>query len=372
MWTRVAAVDAHLWTWEVVTGFDGVLDKKTLHARFAEEFPKVAEACRNGECAAGPVFREMVCFNSSDGRKHRYLVMRPGVSLDAYRNNYDHVLPNVAELYGYADKLMREGECAAGNCRFAFLAGGALYILVFFEGRLCHWTCEPDCDAAAAGERLERFDEFLKRDDLFSRAETWDKQLLCIDGAEAGEHREWWRRACKDPFWKAVDLDECSGLKPCAKRKVALFAFAVLALALVLAFACGANFFDNEIAYTRPAPDLSPVPEYAFGDGGAEPYETESVEKFYEEKSHTNIALANVEPAEQEPTVSDTVPQCAAPAIKLYGVVEGRLVQASVDGGERVWLRMGDFIGGYELESIGKDYGVFACGETRVEVRNGR
>ena len=368
MWTRVAAVDAYLWTWEVVTGFDGVLDTKTLHVRFAEEFPKVAEACRNGECAAEPVFREMVCFNSSDGRKHRYLVMRPDVALDASRNNYDRVLPRIAEFYGCADKLMCETECAAGNCRFAFLAGGALYILVFFEGRLCHWTCEPDCDAAAAGARLERFDEFLRRDDLFSRAETWCKRLVCVDGAGVREHREWWRRARKDPFWKAVDLDECSGLKPRAKRKIALLALAGMAFA----FACGANFFDNEIAYTRPAPDLSPVPEYAFGDGGADPYETEPVEKFYEEKSRANIARTSVESVEQEPAASDTVLQCAAPAIKLYGVVEGRLVQASIDGGERAWLRMGDSAGNYKVTDIGKDNAVFACGETRVEVYNGR
>ena len=104
MWARVAFADARLWTWEVVTGFDGVLDAKTLHARFAEEFPKVAEACRNGECAAGPVFREMVSFNSADGRRHRYLVMRPEADVAEFRRRYDRVLPRMAMLYGCADK----------------------------------------------------------------------------------------------------------------------------------------------------------------------------------------------------------------------------------------------------------------------------
>ena len=352
MWARTAFVEARLWTWEVVTGFDGVLDPVTLRRRFAEEFPSVAETWRSGGCAAEPVFREMVSFNSTDGRKHRYLVMRPYVPLVAYRKNFDRVLPRVAEFYGCADKLMREGECAGGNCRFAFLNNGALYILVFIEGRLCHWTCEPGCDAAAAGERLERFDEFLRRDDLFSRAETWCKRLVCIDGAGEREHREWWRRARKDPFWKAVDLDECAGLKPRAKRKIALAALAGMAFA----FAGSAKFLDNGIAYTRPAPDLSPVPGYVLDD---------------EEPRAKNVR-ANAEPAEQGTAATDAVLQCAAPVIRLYGVVEGRLVQASVDGGERAWLRMGDSTGNFKVAGIGKDNAVFVCGETRVEVYNGR
>lgn len=366
MWGRTAFVEAHLWTWEVVTGFDGVLDPVTLRRRFAEDFPKVAEIWRSGACAALPVFREMVCFNSTDGRKHRYLVMHPDVPLNTYRKNFDRVLPRVAEFYGCADKLMREEECAAGNCRFAFLNDGALYILVFFEGRLCHWSCEPGCDASAAGERLERFDEFLRRDDLFSRAEIWCKRLVCVDGAGEREHREWWRRARKDPFWKAVDLDECAGLKPRAKRKIAL---AVL-VGMAFAFAGGTRFLDKEIAYTRPAPDLSPVPEYAFGI--ADSNETELVETKEEERLHAKKARTNAVPAEQGTVATGSVSQCAAPVIRLYGVVEGRLVQASVDGGERAWLRVGDSAGSYKVAGIGRDNAVFVCGETRVEVLNGR
>jgi hypothetical protein len=266
---------------------------------------------------------------------------------------------------------MREGECAGGesacrgsslrescgNCRFAFLDNGSLYILVFFEGRLCHWTCEPDCDAAAAGERLDRFDEFLRRDDLFSRADAWCKRLVCVDGAGERERREWWRRARKDPFWKAVDLDECAGLKPRAKRKIALAALAGMAFA----FAGGVTFFDNGIAYTRPVPDLSPVPEYVLGAGGEDPYETEVVEKFDGEKLRAKKARAN-----------DSVSQCSMPVIKLFGVVEGRLLQASIDGGERAWLRMGDSAGNYKVADIGKDNAVLVCGDNRVEVYNGR
>ena len=60
------------------------------------------------------------------------------------------------------------------------------------------------------------------------------------------------------------------------------------------------------------------------------------------------------------------------PVIKLYGVVEGRLVQASIDGGERAWLRMGDSAGNYKVADIGKDNAVLVCGENRVEVYNGR
>ena len=379
MWVRVAFADARLWTWEVVTGFDGVLDPVTLRRRYAEDFPPVAQSCSGGECAA-PVFREMVGFNCTDGRRHRYLVMRPEADVAEFRRRYDRVLPRMAMLYGCADKMMREGadggnaccgggprECG-GNGRFAFLDNGWLYILVFFEGRLCHWSEEPRHDMETAQERIARFDEFLKRDGLFSRAEAWTRQLLCLDESGARERREWGRRAVKDPFWKAVDLDECAGLKPRAKRKIALLALAGMAFA----FAGGANFFDNGIAFTRPAPDLTPAPEYAFGIDGVDPYETEPTEKIDEEKPHAKNIRINAVSVEQTTPSADAVLQCATPVIKLYGVVEGRLVQASIDGGERAWLRMGDSAGNFKVAGIGKDNAVFACGETRVEVHNGQ
>ena len=65
MWPRTAFVEARLWTWEVVTGFDGVLDPPTLRKRFAEDFPSVAQSCSEGSCTAEPVFREKVSFNSA-------------------------------------------------------------------------------------------------------------------------------------------------------------------------------------------------------------------------------------------------------------------------------------------------------------------
>ena len=45
MWSRTAFVEARLWTWEVVTGFDGVLDPVTLRKRFAEDFNARRNPC---------------------------------------------------------------------------------------------------------------------------------------------------------------------------------------------------------------------------------------------------------------------------------------------------------------------------------------
>ena len=147
----------------------------------------------------------------------------------------------------------------------------------------------------------------------------------------------------------------------------------MLALAgMAFAFAGGANFFDNGIAYTRPAPDLTPAPEYAFGIDGSDPYETEPTEKIDEEKPHAKNIRTNVEAAEQGTATIDSVLQCSAPVVKLYGVVEGRLVQASIDGGERAWLRVGDSAGNYKVARIGKDNAVLVCGGARMEVYNGR
>lgn len=379
MWARTAFVEARLWTWEVVTGFEGVLDPLTLRRRFAEDFPTVAESCRNGECAAEPGFREMVSFNSTDGRKHRYLVMLANGN-DAEKKNAkycergERILPRTAMLYGCADKLMREEDAcdsvycgcslreSCGNCRFAFLDNGWLYILVFFEGRLCHWSEEPQHNKESVQERLGRFDVFLRNDDLFSRAEKWYCSFMDIGGVQEPERLRWLRRAGRDPFWR---------VRTCGKLVLPAFAAGV---ALLLAVSTWWNVLSGDLPGAAPEvispagtelPALTPPPEMRPSE--------EAVAQFNEGEMRAPFK-SDVRGVSETADVRGTIKPasaCDLPSIHLRGVVAGRIFSASIAGASPSWYSLGDTLGPFEVVSIGKDRVQLACGGETREVRNG-
>lgn len=374
MWGRTAFVEARLWTWEVVTGFDGVLDPVTLRKRFAEDFPSVAQSCSEGSCTAQPVFREMVSFNSTDGRKHRYLVMLANEGSAEkepakYRGRGERILPRTAMLYGCADKLMREEDaceaCAdaenaycgcslresCGNCRFAFLDNGWLYILVFFEGRLCHWSEEPHHNKESVQERLGRFDVFLRNDDLFSRAEKWYCAFMDVGNVPEPERLRWLRRAGSDPFWRVR-----------TRGKVVWPALAA-GFALLLAVGAWWNVSPGDaFEVISPAgaelPALTPPPEMRPSEEPAAPF-------------NENDAPFNngINPQFNKATNNENT--CDLPSIHLRGVVAGRIFSASIAGAPPSWYNLGDSIGLFEVVSIGKDRVQLACGGEIREVRNG-
>ena len=374
MWTRTAFVEARLWTWEVVTGFDGVLDPVTLRKRFAEDFPSVAQSCSNGECSVEPVFREMVSFNSTDGRKHRYLVMLANED-DAekepakYRGRGERILPRSTMLYGYADKLMREENAcesaycgcslreSCGNCRFAFLDNGWLYILVFFEGRLCHWSEEPHHNNESVPERLGRFDVFLRNDDLFSRAEKWYCAFMDVGSVPEPERLRWLRRAGRDPFWR---------VKTCGKLVwLALAAGA----ALLLAVSAWWNVLSGDLPGAAPEvispagaelPALTPPPEMRPSE--------EVVAQFNESEMRAPFNNGINLPLNKTTNNENT---CDLPPVRLHGVVAGRIFSASIAGTPPSWYSLGDTLGPFEVVSIGKDRVQLACGGEIREVRNG-
>ena len=380
MWSRTAIMEARLWTWEVVTGFDGVLDPVTLRRRFAEDFPSVAQSYSSGECAAEPVFREMVSFNSTDGRKHRYLMMLANDNaaekdVAKLRGRGDRILPRSTMLYGYADKLMREeGDCenvccgcslheSSGNCRFAFLDNGWLYILVFFEGRLCHWSEEPQYNnKESVLERLGRFDVFLRNDDLFSRAEKWYCAFMDVGDVQEPERLRWLRRAGRDPFWRVR-----------TRGKFVLPAFAA-GVALLLAVSTWWNVLSGDLPGAAPEvispagtelPALTPAPEMRPSE--------EVVAQFNEERAQFNKGDIHgaSEPGEIHAQINKEINACALPSIHLRGVVAGRIFSASIAGASPSWFSLGDSIGLFEVVSIGKDRVQLACGDETREVRNG-
>lgn len=382
MWGRTAFMEAHLWTWEVVTGFDGELDPVTLRRRFAEDFPSVAQSYSSGKCVVEPVFREMVSFNSTDGRKHRYLVMLANDNaaekdVAKLRGRGDRVLPRTAMLYGCADKLMREENAcetcvggdnaycgcslreSCGNCRFAFLDNGWLYILVFFEGRLCHWSEEPQYNnKESVQERLGRFDVFLRNDDLFSRAEKWYCSFMDVGNVQEPERLRWLRRAGRDPFWRA---------RTCGKVVWPALAAGV---ALLLAVSTWWNVSPGDAPEVlspdgMELPALTPPPEMRPSEEPTAPFNKERAQ------FNKGDILGASEPGEIHAQINKEINACALPSIRLHGVVAGRIFSASIAGASPSWYSVGDTLGPFEVVSIGKDRVQLACGGETREVRNG-
>lgn len=343
---NVQSADVPLFTWEVVTGFDEELPKETLHTRFDEEF-------RDAFADKTPVFFKLVSFNGLNGRRHRYLVALKEKDESLKRKN-SWQLPLSIVLYRICDKIMREGDGLQNLCYHTTVAG-KLYILVFLEGRLCHWSEElgygnafenPDV-ALKIEERLERFRHFLEKDDLFSRAESFAFESGCDDGPSPFS-REEFLRAAADPFWRRKSLT------PSDKSSHVRFAFVTFLLAVVVslvvfvptltAFFESEGLLSNESVLEAEAPELL-LPE------PIESFEVRAI-------------------AESLPK-SVKRPSCDQPEFKLRGLVEGKICQLHGPDGTSSWLREGELVGGFRVESIGRDRVVLECGGVFYDVFSG-
>ena len=345
MLERVAFVGARLWTWELVTNFDSDVPHEKLLQWLREDFPETLRD-RN------PVCREMVGFNSSGGRRHRFLVALPEKDVECLRRHFDRVLPQTAMLYGAADALMRTND-GFGNLRYAVLAESTLYILVFFEGRLCHWTEEVAHDNATAEERLERFDEFLMRDDLFSRAESWRKVFVESKDFSDSQRKALLKAASRDPFWKDYDLDLFDGIKPRAKWRLAFAA--TFAVALFFSFVWRGSG-ENVAKVDMAAPSLSVAPEITVVD-----------HPMGMSRGKDDVRVMKVN--SPEASFPDS-PACLV-QFKIRGIVGGRLVRVEMEDGRMAWFRTGDSLGNFRVESIGGSKVSLACGGRIVKVENG-
>ena len=258
---RARAVRARMFTWEVVTDFEGEVSHESLESSFARDFPEMQ--CR-------PVFWKMISFNAADGRRHRYLVAVPDAARESCerdsrgkqsrgRKSRGRALPESVGLYALADKEIRSCDCG-GNMRFAAVVDGVLYILVFMEGRLCHWSEENGYggnSAAFVEERLERFDTFLEKDPLFSRAES---RAGCYADTFATRFVPdatfaLFAVAARDPFWKGLDLFDVGS----AGAKARLTPVRILLLACIaLPGAWKASQLVAGVSNNVEAPDTAP------------------------------------------------------------------------------------------------------------------
>lgn len=380
---RARAVRARMFTWEVVTDFDCDAPRESLEEAFAKEFPEVQ---------GSPVFWKMVSFNAADGRKHRYLVAMPG---DGALESRGRALPESIGLYALADRATRSCDCG-GNMRYAAVVEGVLYILVFMEGRLCHWSEENGYggdSGALVAERLVRFDAFLTKDPLFSRAGARDENREVAQSANREASRAFATRfdsgatfgmfaeASRDPFWRNLDLFAAENANLRGRRRLAMLGGAVIVAMACVALAerfvaenlgeCGAGQgvdccaeCSQGVAPELEAPDAdsATVPGDVLGETPSAPSDAgEWVMGRAEEPSPRARTVLRVE----EP------PACGALALTIQGTVDGKLAQARLAGGELRWLGVGDSVGTFAVISIGSDRVQFVCSGKAVEVLNG-
>ena len=384
-WTKkVAPVAARMMTWEVTTSFDGILTETELRKRFDEDFREVFNAgFADGECAV--FFWPLVSFNASDGRKHRYLVAVADESLENYRKTFDRCLPKQIALYAIADKILRGewdgenclkcdetcaecgGECVVfdnncaenGNLLFVAFWGHCLYILVFMEGRLCHWSEEYGYGEVfddACRERVARFKEFLKADELFAKMNGVGEF-----GEGSPKVDELFQVAVRDPFWHGKDLDECDSMKPCEQRRWVMSSVALLVFCACVFAMCGgslnllcAKFFDDELRNSFV--DVAPV---ELSQPAARDLEMLAWAEGHRDLLPAKWTLGRAGLSSRG--------ACDSSEFNLLGIVGGRVALVKTSAGETKTLSVGDSLSRYRVKRIGMNDVVMRCG--RKEVR---
>ena len=329
---KVLACKARMFTWEVVTGFDREGSDAELAAAFAKDFP-------NRHQGGTPVFWEMIAFNAAEGRRHRFLVAVPCDA--ASMPDSGRVLPESVGLYALADRRVRQCDCG-GNMRYAAVVGGTLYVLVFMEGRLCHWSEESGYGGDSGElieERLGRFDIFLEKDFLFSRADSFAK----VTATDASF--DFFQAASRDPFWKKLSLVECRGWTP---------RYSCLVLALLLAF--------SVMLWRGIVPCLTEPPETGAFVPAVQPPELERPVDELPDYGEWHM---------KKPKAVAVERTCSTESLKIQGTVAGKIAQIRKGDGNALWLGVGDSIENLAVHGIGRDYVEFVCNGGNYVLRNG-
>ena len=403
---KVAPVAARMMTWEVTTSFDGTLTETELRKRFDEDFRDVFNAgFADGECAV--FFWPLVSFNASDGRKHRYLVAVAEEPLENYRKTFDRCLPKQIALYAIADKILRgewDGEnclkcdetcvgrgrecaelnndCAEvadnGNLLFVALWEHCVYILVFMEGRLCHWSEEYGYGESfddACRERVARFKEFLKADELFAKMNDVGEFVVCCENVGTVEEslhvKDLFQVSARDPFWHCKDLDACDSMKPCERRRWIMSAVALFVCCACVFAMCGgslnllyAKFFDDEkfnlfidaapVELSQPAARDLEMLAWAEGHRDLLP-------------AKWTLGRAGFVDGVASRSWRTSRGTCDSSEFSLLGIVGGRVALVKTSAGETKTLSVGDSLSRYRVKQIGMNDVVMRCG--RKEVR---
>ena len=362
---RIAAVSAQMMTWEVTTVFDGTLTETELQKRFDDEFDV-------GEREIHASFWPLVSFNATDGRKHRYLVSVANEPLLPYRKKFDCSMPRQIALYAIADKILRgekvEGAVAEnlseedvdGNLMLVALWNNVLYILVFVQGRLCHWSEEfeyGECFDNRVSERVSRFKNFLKSDEFFSNAGVLGEfYVLCDDNVNMDNL---FKSGVRDSFWKGLDLDKCIFMKPCQKRRLSLCALMLLICCLFLALVSNRSWMARNLWQTADDSSFEKVSAVELSLPAAHDLEMLAWAEGHRELLPAKWMFGR-----------DARRTCESLDYKLQGIVGGRVALMQSATGETKTVMVGDSLSRYRVKKIGRNEVVLRCGrkEIRYEV----
>lgn len=348
-------------TWEYVTKFDGQPSEYQIVKQLAEDFPQLD---------LKRVFLNlMISFNSVEGRKYRFLVMVQDETIARKHVLSKRLLPPQIWMFGWADEYLRQSSVDFGNGLFWKVENGTLFIQVFLEGRLCHWSEEcgyegPDEEVTGSVEevadlverRLERFRTFLKEDDLFSRGECFP-EIEIIGPCR----KPLFKRAAKDSFWKFVDLRECEKCPVVVWNVARKFrGLVLLAVALLLAAVLWTqNLFSVEDLFTPT--DMQDVPLVELS---APP-----LFEIVEEKKSVRV-LARRKTA------------CNLPQIRLRGIVAPQLFVAEIKGNQTAknqimekqtapetrTFKVGDSLGEFVVSEIRRSQVELTCRDSVVSI----
>lgn len=363
---RVIPAEARLLTWECTTNFDEIPDLGTLESLFEKEFPRTC--CRLRESGGFYRIWHLVSFNSSEGRRLRFLI---ALVEKPFEKSKRRVLPAQIWFAAAADQMIcsKVMQTADGDCDGNFLCYGfdenVLRILVFFEGRLCHWSEEVFAEGLSErvqetkmDQALERFRRFLKSDALFSRAKYFEEIRL-----QGNFSQEQFNAACRDSFWRGRDLQKSETVSMDAAHVIREFMNGLLghkwgwllALAVIgVAWNWRADADWNESLKNAVAPvsiELSLPPEWAADE---ELRELNSLQ----ESRGASVAAA---------------PKCELPDFSLKGVVGEKLAMIGLEsatgalqGNVSRTLAVGDSLGSFTVRAIGRERMELTCGDSSI------
>lgn len=338
------AANCELLTWEWTTTYDKSPTVQELHESFEMDFPLTCERLR----MSGRRYWlfPLISFNSAEGRRFRYLAvlgcedLEPCKGIVGWRKNLGLVrmLPKSFWIYGAADEILRGsqlmGKDWGGNGLFYFLEGGALTVLIFFEGRLCHWLEETGYEKDdSLKNRLETLRGFVKQDALFSRYETME--FIRIECPKDVSQTVWknglFKRAAMDPLGREINL--CDDNRFVGLSMYAIF-FVVFAFLLIGAWLWWIGSSKKSIPLEDVVPpELTTVPELPMVS-----------EETVSEKV-----------TELKPYMGTVTMKCDS-SVRVQGVVSGKLFIS--DG--KTFFR-GDSLGGLVVRDVLKNGVLFSC-----------
>lgn len=355
MFLKVKPVKCGLMTWECSSSFDAVLSEEKIQEKFTADMPFPCEK-------TSPILWPMISFNSQEGRLYRYLVALPNFESEQKKTG-GRLLPEQIALFHEADKIMKvsvSGEPLnnSGNFLFWNCCNQTLRILVFFEGRLCHWSeesgYENDSDLPEKIRcRLNLFRQFLKQDVLFSRGKSFEERELLAPWNEKS-----FLLAAKDPCFRKQNL---LGTK--SKRSSNLkWRRIVFVLLVSMGVSLKALMYDADSDAPFEMPDVSPVEllDPPMEEKALEPVELLAVEPAVELSRETALP-ENVEPLKFEDS-------CDFPTFRLKGIVGGKIAVVEEANSRIAFLNIGDSLNDFVVQNVGRERITLACGSEIREV----